>query len=237
MSIHKTTQLFSLILLTIVFSNCSSNEIGESKDVAQDKIYQQYSVKYSEGNDKANVFAQFRFAGPNGTTLVLSKPSQLAFDDEVIKVDSSGGSGAFYVLERPIANFYGKHHFIFTDVNNKKFDNDFSFDTVRLVNVPASASKKQGLNLSFEAGALQPGDEISISSSNTDSSFSFTVRHEASDGNSIVIPAKELMRQKNSEVKLEATLSRKINLQQNTVEGGELMIRYILKPVTVKLVD
>ena len=233
MLLNKTNTAIIFSLLAI--SACTSNEIGESKDVAQDKIYQQYSIKYSEGNEKASIFAQFRFAGRNGTTLVLSKPSQVAFDNDIIKVDSSGGSGAFYQLDKPMANFYGKHHFIFTDINNKKFDNDFSFDVFRLVNVPASASKRQDLNLSFESTPLQSGDVINISSSNSDSSFSLT--HEASDGKTIVIPAKQLMRQKNGEITLETTLSRKLNLQQNTAEGGDMEIRYSLKAVTVKLVE
>ncbi len=227
----NTTVLFFLIGI----SACTSNEIGESKDVAQDKIYQEYSIRFAEGNEKVAVNGQFRFAGSNGTTLVLSKPSQLAFDNEILKVDSSGAQGAYYRVDKPIANFYGTHHFVFTDINNKKFDNDFSFDTFRLVNVPASASKKQGLNLSFQSAALQPGDVINVSSANSDSSF--TVNHQSADGNSINIPSKELLRQKNNELKLEATLTRKLNLQQNTAEGGEMYIRYELKAVTVKLVD
>lgn len=232
MFLNKTNAAILFSLITV--SSCTSNEIGESKDVAQDKIYLQYSIKYSEGNDKASIFAQFRFAGKNGTTLVLSKPSLLAFDNDIIKVDSSAVSGAFYELDKPIANFYGKHHFIFTDINNKKFDNDFYFDSFHLINVPASASKKQFLNIFFQSGPLQPGDHVDIASTNTDSSF--TATQDAGDGgNFVVIPSKELMRQKNNEVKLEATLYRKIKLQQNSAEGGDMEIRYSLKPVTVKL--
>jgi hypothetical protein len=70
-----------LLIAAFIFSACSSNEIGESKDVAQDKIYQSYSISYSEGNTNAEVFCQFRFAGSNGTTLVLNSPSQLQFDE------------------------------------------------------------------------------------------------------------------------------------------------------------
>jgi len=223
--------LFSLIAI----SACSSNEIGESKDVSQDKIYQKYRIRYNEGNDKANIFAQFRFAGSNGTTLVLSKPSQLAFDGEIVKVDSSGGSGAYYEVNKPIANFYGKHHFIFTDINNKKFDNDFTFEPFRFVNIPAVVSKKQGFNLAFQPGALQPGDVINVSSTGTDSSF--TVSYEPSAANVINIPSKQLMRQKNGDLKLETTLYRKLDLQQNTAEGGGMEISYSLKPITVKLAD
>ena len=233
MFFNKTNTAIFFLLISI--SACSSNEIGESKDVAQDKIHQKYSVTYDEVHNKAIVFAQFRFGGSNGTTLVLSKPSQVAFDDEIIKVDSSGGSGAYYKLYKPIANFFGKHHFVFTDINNKKFDNDFSFDTFRIVNPPASVSKKQDLKLSFEAAPLQPGDAINVSSYHSDSSF--VIEHGSSDGKTIVIPSKQLMRQKTGELKLDATISRKLPLQQNTAEGGGIDIKYSLKLITVKLVE
>ncbi len=226
----------AILFLLIVFSACTSNEIGESKDVAQDKIYQQYSISYTEGNEKLSVYAQFRFAGKNGTTLVLTKPSQVVFDDEIIKVDSSNVSGAYYQIQKAVAGFYNKHHFIFTDINNKKFDNDFSFDAFKLVSLPPAVSKKQSFNLLFETTALQPGDYIEVTTNNTDSSFSVT--HEAKDGgNFIIIPAKELQRQKGNELSIEATLYRNIPLQQNTAEGGELEIKYALKAVTIRLND
>lgn len=234
MQFYKTSTaiLFSLISL----SACTSNEIGESKDVAQDKIYQHYQVSYAEGNEKVSLYAQFRFAGSNGTTLVLTKPSQLSFDDATIKVDSGSVSGAYYQLYKSVSGFYGKHHFVFTDINNKKFDNDFSFDEFKLVNIPAAVSRKQSLNLSFETTALQSGDRIEVSTTGSDSSFSVT--HIAADsGNFISIPSKELLRQKNNELKLETTLYRKITLQQNTAEGGEMEIRYALKPVTIRLTE
>jgi hypothetical protein len=75
-----------------------------------------------------------------------------------------------------------------------------------------------------------------VGTSNTDSSFSVT--HNATDaGNFITIPAKELQRQKVKELTLEATLYRRIPLQQNTAEGGSISIRYALKPVKIKLAD
>jgi hypothetical protein len=225
-----------LLIAAFIFSACSSNEIGESKDVAQDKIYQSYSISYSEGNTNAEVFCQFRFAGSNGTTLVLNSPSQLQFDEEKLNVDSSAGSGAFYRTYKPVNNFFGKHSFVFTSTDGKKLENTFLFDNFKLVNTPGTISKKQAFNLNFETTALQGDDYIEVGTSNTDSSFSVT--HNATDaGNFITIPAKELQRQKVKELTLEATLYRRIPLQQNTAEGGSISIRYALKPVKIKLAD
>ena len=83
---------------------------------------------------------------------------------------------------------------------------------------------------------MQGDDYIEVGTSNTDSSFSVT--HSATDaGNFITIPAKELQRQKVKELTLEATLYRRIPLQQNTSEGGSISIRYALKPIKIKLAD
>jgi hypothetical protein len=232
----KSKPVLVLAASIFAFAACTSNEIGESKDVAQDKIYQDYTISYAEGNTNAAVYCQFRFAGKNGTTLVLNSPSQVQFDGEKIAVDSSAGSGAYYQASKPATNFFGKHTLIYTTTDNKTLENSFSFDNFKLVNLPASISKKQDFKLSFETTALQGDDYIELSASNTDSSFDVT--HTAADkGNFITIPAKELQRQKVKTLTLEATLYRKVPLQQTTSEGGLLLTKFSLKPVTIKLTE
>ena len=232
----KVKTLFILTLLIALFAACSSNEIGESKDVAQDKIYQDYAITYSEENPQTEVYCQFRFAGKNGTTLVLNSPGQVQFDGEKLKVDSSEAGGAYYRTYKPTNSFFGKHHIIFTTTENKKLENDFSFDNFKFVDLPSGISKKQAFNLNFETAALKEDDYIQLTTSNTDSSF--TVTHNATDrGNFLTIPADELKRQKVKELTMEATLYRTIPLQQATGEGGKIKISYALKPVTINLTD
>ncbi len=77
----KKNSLFPAFILSLIsIYSCNSNEIADSKDVAQNKIYQQYSMNYTEGEKNFTVKAQFRFGGRNGTTLVLSKPANVHFD-------------------------------------------------------------------------------------------------------------------------------------------------------------
>ena len=232
----KSKPVLVLIIAVAAFTACTSNEIGDSKDVAQDKIYQSYSVSYTEGSSNVEIYCQFRFAGQHGTTLVLNNPSQVQFDGEKIKADSSAGGGAYYQTYPPISNFYGKHTITYITTDNKKLDNSFSFDNFKWASVPNNASKKKDLNLNFEGTTLQGDDYIEVTTSNTDSSFSVT--HAASDKNNfITIPASELKRQKVKELSLDATLYKNIPLQQSTAEGGRLNIRYALKPVKVKLAE
>jgi hypothetical protein len=224
---------WALTGLALALAACSSNEIGNSKDVAQETIYQQYRISYTEGDEKATVFAQFRFGGQNGTTLVLNPPSGVQFDGTAIKVDSSDFGGAFYEVQKPIAGFYGSHSFVFTDLNRKKFENGFVFGPLRLVSPPTSAPRNLPLQLRFDSATLRPGDEIDINTTQSDSSFSVT--HSVSNGYTATIPAAELQRQKAASLSLTIVLRRSLRLQQNTAEGGEMDIRQQLKPIKIAL--
>ena len=236
MQLIKFLKLLSRLLFIAYLPSCTSNEIGESKDVNQEKIYQQYTIRQTEGEEKASVYAQFRFGGRNGTTLVLTPPSMLTLDGEPIKADSGKYAGAFYQLYKPVTGFYGVHHFIFTDYHNKKFDNDFSFGAFRLLNVPSEISKSKDLELPFETASFNEEDYIELSTTSTDSSFSLTHR-PGEKNNTLIIPSKELLRQKTKEIMLETRLYRKIPMHQNTAEGGELQTIQTLKAVKIRLVD
>lgn len=210
----KNPPVFVSFILIFLITSCGSSEIGESKDVNQATIYQDYKIVYEEGvdDDQVEIWCQFRFAGDDGTTLVLTKPSSITFDGQNIKVDSSDFTGAFYSLQTPAKTFFGKHRFVFTDINKKRFINEFSFDSFKLSPLPAIVSKTQPLNIQFETTALTGDDYIELAAINTDSSFS--IKHLASeDGNIINIPVSELKRQKGNKLKLEGFVCRKMPLK------------------------
>jgi hypothetical protein len=229
--------VLSLFILILFIISCRSSEIGESKDVNPDTIYQGYEIVYDEQkkDNQVEVSAQFRFAGDEGTTLVLSKPSSIVFDGQKIKVDSSEFSGAFYNIDVPVKEFVSKHHFVFTDINKKRFENEFYFDVFRL-QAPPAASKTVPLMIQFEASPLSNEDYIELTSINTDSSF--FIKHLASEqGNIIIIPVNELQRQKGNSLSLVASIWRNVPLQQSTKEGGHIILYHSVKPVTISLCD
>jgi len=222
--------------IAFVFNACASNEIGNSKDVTPETIYQQYNITYREGDEQVKVLAQCRFAGENGTTLVLSAPSNIAFDDKVLTVDSNAVSGAYYEELYPVAGFFGKHQFTYTDINLKKMKQPFTFTQFKLINLPAIAYKNQPLQIAFETADWGPGDYIEINAENSDSTFSLT--HNALDESHFIeIPVKELQRQNGNTLSVSSTLFKKIPLQNPTKEGGFIILEYYLKPVTFMLED
>lgn len=240
-SINKTSmqtqlisRLFKIVLTISAITSCSSSEIGESKDVAQDKIYQDYSVSYKEGDQNVEVFCQFRFAGDKGTTLVLSAPSSVKMDGNTLRVDSTTISGAFYSCVTPYADFTGSHEFIFTDYTKKTYSNRFVLHPLKIADYPTYVSKDKDIDIRFETSTLGSDDYIELGSYGTDSGFTLTYRPIEKD-NIITIPASELKRQPKSELKMMARLYRKIPLQQSALEGGEIRTTYSAKPLILML--
>jgi hypothetical protein len=205
-----------LLIITGLFA-CDSNEIGESKDVNQDKIYMDYNISYAEGEDQVALNFQYRFAGAAGTTLVLNNPSQVKLDGEILKVDSSKYGGAYYTANKNYNAFLGKHSIQFTDINRKQFENNFEFAAFTLVNLPANADRNKDLLVSYNINGLNATDDIEINSVDTDSSFRY---HQSGANTSATIPAADLKRQKNNDVSFETTIYRKIPLKQTTTESG-----------------
>lgn len=216
-------------------NSCTSSEIGDSKDVAQNKIYQSYNISYSENDEKLSATAVFRFAGSNGTTLVLNKPSKVELDDELLKVDSSEFRGAYYEAAKVPARWFGEHQWKFTDIANKTYTNKFSFDAFKWDNPPVSASKLKPLSLNFITSALGNDDYVEVSSIDSDSSFSYTHRPLTVKPFSVTLPVEYLQKQKQPILKLAATRVQYRRLSQNTGEGGIFIIRYSLNPIEIKL--
>ena len=227
---HQKPFLAVSLVLCFVLLSCDSNEIGDSKDVNQDKIYLDYEIDYTQGDEYVTGSFQFRFAGSAGTTLVLNEPSRVELDGELLNIDSSEFAGAFYELRKKFTDFIGKHTISFTDANGKKLENTFDFAPFTLHGIPSSVSKNEDLVFYYNLRQMAATDYIEINSIGTDSSFHFTF---TGPDNKIIIPAKELQRQQGKTLNLECTLYREMPLLQSTSEGGFLKITYRAKPVKI----
>jgi len=224
--------LAGILLLMTGLAACDSTEIGESKDVNQDKIYMDYQISCNEAGQNVSLNFKYRFAGSAGTTLVLNEPSHVELDGERLAVDSSEFAGAFYQAERRSGPFAGKHSIDFTDNNGKKLVNPFNFSMPVFNALPAIVDRNKDLVISLNTADLTIGDHIEINSLDTDSSFHY---QQAGPGNSVTIASQDLLRQKGKTLNLQYQVYRDIPLQQKTTEGGSLKISYTLKPVKIKL--
>ncbi len=221
-------------LSAFAFIGCSSTEIGESKDVSQDKIYQAYTVLFSEAEKECNILAQYRFAGPDGTTLVLTPPSNFILNGNCVAVDSNSFQGAYYKTALSSSSAWQEQVFVFTDLNKHKYKNHFLLKKFSWLNPPKKVSVKENLRIFFDTDPLKQGDYIEIGTLETDSSFS--VRYSSFDtGNTITIPSVLLQKLPGEKLVLKAIMYRKANLTQATTEGGVINSCYESMPVTILL--
>lgn len=216
-----------LVASVVLLASCTSNEIGNSKDVNPEAVYFDYEVWAEEGKEDVTINLQYRMGGPNGTTLVLNEPSQVILDKEKLQLDSAKFSGAYYEVQKPLGNFSGNHTIVFTDFNKKEYKEEFEFVPFSLnPDMPEVISRG---DLVFHFSGLDPVDYIRVSL--TDTSFTSddindvdTVRNGR-----LVITADRLSTLKNGPINLQFIKEQERLLKNTSAEGGKLSITYGLK--------
>lgn len=236
MTITFVKPLSAALITLILLNGCASNEIGQSSDVDPGSIHQGYLVDHDEKSGRTVITAQFRFAGPAGTTLVLNPPSRFLLDGQAIPADSSSLSGAYYRVELPAEKGSGNHRLQYVDRNGREYINSAAVVPFRFSAVPRQVSRNSPACIGLEFPPLEEGDQIELYSVDTDSSFTVT-RYSRDTGTFICIPTKELRRQQQQSFSVYAVLSRRRSTRQHTAEGGEISIQQSLKPVEIRFAD
>jgi hypothetical protein len=216
-----------LILISFIYSSCNSNEIGGSKDVNPESIYFDYKITGEEGKDDITVMLQYRFAGANGTTLVLDEPSKVELDGQAIRVDSSRMTGAYYEVLKPLKEFTGKHSIVFTDLDKKQYKEEFSFQPITLrAKLPESIKRD---DLIFELDGLEPVDYVRVLLTDTSFASDGINRVDTVKNGRVMISKEDLEKVVNGPVHLELYKEVEKPLKERTREGGALYISYGLK--------
>jgi len=226
---------FLVIYLTI---GCSSNEIGNSKDVNPQSIFVHYSVFGEENNDSVTCWAQFRFAGEDGTTLILNEPSNIRLDGTEIPVDSSEGMGALYEKKFKAALFAGSHAWRYTDGEMNNYPSTFAFTPFSLKSpLPSTVSRKDSLLI--ELNGSQNGTFITTSLSDTSSTTDdVTLKNKIVDGR-FTIPSSvwQMLSAGPVTVHISSTVDTTLSIGERPAEGGRIFITYALKERAVHLRD
>lgn len=216
--------VFSLI----IFFSCTNSEIGNAKDVNPETIYFDYRIWGEEGNDQVTVKLQYRFGGPNGTTLLLEEPSKVELDGEMLKADSSSFSGVYYEVQKPLVSFAGKHTIVFTDLNKKQYKETFNFQPISLdTEIPDTIQRSR---IIFKFKGIDGPDYIRVLM--TDTSFTGEGINKLDtvykDG-LIVIRKDEIGELISGPVQLELIREVDREVKNGTSERGRIVITYSLR--------
>lgn len=223
----KPVSIFLLFAAICLLPSCASNEIGNAKDVNPDAIFFDYKIWGDESKDIATCMLQYRFAGPNGTTLVLEDPSKVAIDGHLLTVDSSKMSGAYYEWVNPVDSFAGKHTIIFSDMNGKKYSEDFKFTPFKMSAVVPAEFKRNDLVLDFSG--LDPVDYVRVSLIDTAYDNNDISRIDTLKNGHLVITKSQLDSLVNGPIQMEIIKEESRSVKNSTREGGTITVTYGLK--------
>lgn len=216
----------ALAAAVILFS-CTSNEIGNSKDVNPDAVYFDYQVNGSEGDNYVTVKLQYRFGGPNGTTLVLQEPSMVKLDGDTLKVDSSRMLGAYYEDQHVAKYFAGQHTIEFTDLNKKVYTESFNWEPIAITGKFPLKMKKEDLLISLSG--THPGDRIRVVVNDTSSASEGINRVDTLQNGSILISKADLAPLVSGPLRVELYQEQDEPLKHSTPEGGRLSLSYVVR--------
>ncbi len=219
--------LFFISVSTVFLFSCNDAEIGSANDVEAEAIYFDYRISGEEGNPEVTALLQYRFGGENGTTLTIDKPGSVSIDGEIIKVDSTRITGAYYELQKPVVAFAGNHVIEFTNQKGKKYKESFSFKPFSFAATIPDSIKYETLNLPLTG--VENGDKIQVVI--TDTVFgSNGIEHTMTvkDG-SININKEDLAKLASGPVNMELVRENSRPIVNGTPEGGKLIISYSLR--------
>lgn len=149
----KTITTKFLFFLTISFMFLSlacvqaSVETVSSNTVQASQIYQIYNIETSKA--KTEIVAAFRIGGATGTTLELTAPANVFYNNQPLPVSAPGNLiGTNYKMKGTdyrtfLDNFQSSHEFSYTDADGKTYVNSISL-------APVEISAKGAINLEME---------------------------------------------------------------------------------------
>ncbi len=220
-------KLFLPVFILVSATACTSNEIGSSKDVNPDAVFFDYRINGNEEDSIVSCVLQYRFGGPNGTTLVMDDSSQVMLDGEALQVDSAKLSGAFYEVEKPVSSFAGEHTIRFTDRSGKSYKETFSFAPFTLSNSFPDSWKRE--DQVIELKGLNKTDYIRVVATDTSFKSDDINRLDTVTDGKIIITKEELKNLVNGPVHLQLIKEDERPVKQATKEGGRIAINYEVK--------
>lgn len=234
-----------LLIFTICFCfllggcNQGSVETISSNTVMSSQVYQSYHIKAEKG--RTDITATFRVGGATGTTLELTEPGKISYNDAPLPVSAPGNLiGTNYRMKGTDYRSFSKnyrpaHVFSFTDNDGKTYIN-----SINLLPLEISAAN----NLTLEASqptAIQLSRAVAADETLTIAINSIIEDQIPTDDNSVyfnknrsaIIITPKYWQTKSIRAKAELEIKVKKNaiVSQGTPPGGSITAVYSAAPV------
>lgn len=249
MKVTKTKAMKVLFLLTISFCLLSlacvqsSVETVSSNTVQSSQIYQIYSVEASK--TRTEIVAAFRIGGATGTTLELTAPANVLYNNQPMPVSApSNLIGTNYRMKgtdyRTFLNdFQSSHEFSYTDADGKTYVNSISLASVEIsakAAIDLETEKPTTIPLSRTIGANETltvaidsiGDDEIPTAGNT---IYFSEKRNAV----IITPQYWQAKQLKPRVELQIKIKKSDGISNGTPLGGSISAIYKAAPVMINV--
>lgn len=223
--------LCSVILL---ITSCVSNETANSDTVKQSEIYQSYTITYNSGDKELSASASFRFGGSTGTSLSLTTPSKVLFNDQEMAADQNMFTGTFYEINKQISAPPLTFTFDYTDNDKKTYKNSGTIDAVEVSSYPKLITKNEGFEVSWSGGAVKNGESISVTLEGKDF-FSCTQSTSTVGATSVQFSKEQLKDIKAGSADINVKRSKSQDLTNATHLGGNFSITYVSSKVGTEI--
>lgn len=216
-----------IIGFSFLFFSCKEKEANNTSDVNPDSIWFDYKISGQEGDELVTVMLQFRHGGAYGGTLLLDAPSKVELDGELLKVDSSRMTGAFYELLKPIESFSGNHTILYTDIDGKEHREEFRFQPVSLTTELPVTIRRSDILLEFEG--LDPIDVVRVLLTDTSFTGEGINRVDTVRDGKLLISKDDLAKLASGPVNLELIRENDRKVRAATKKGGRISITFGLR--------
>lgn len=243
----KTITTKFLFLLTISFTFLSlacvqgSVETVSSNTVQASQIYQIYNIETSK--TKTEITAAFRIGGATGTTLELTAPANVLYNNQPLPVSApSNLIGTNYKMKGTdyrtfFDNFQSSHEFSYTDADGKAYVNSINL-------APVEISAKSAINLETEKPSMIAlSRTIGANETLTVAINSIIDDEIPTAGNTvylnekrnavIITPQYWSAKRLPSQVELQIKIKKNLDLQNGTPLGGSISAIYKAVPVMI----
>lgn len=218
--------LFIIIFLLLV--SCTNNDASRNnKKPDPDNIYFHYRIWGDEESGIVTMKLQYHNGGPNGNTVLLEEPAKVELDGNEIEASDAKFNGVYYEAIMPVNEFAGNHVIVFTAPDKKKYEAEFDYPVIALLNELPAVVKRDSIVLKLSG--TKPGDKIIVLLNDTSFYGGGIEKADTLEDSRIVITKKELGVLKNGPVYLELFREEEKKFDEATSAGGIFLISYGIK--------
>jgi hypothetical protein len=216
--------LFLGLVLTLqgCFNSAEREPLSDTQDIFLD-----YKIWGEEGNDSVMVMLQFREYDAFGETLLIGEPGTVVLDGQRIKADSTPMTGPFYTVYRHVKEFTGKHSIVYTDVDGRKYKEDFQFGPFSIVSGLSDTVSRSKLNIVFEG--LNKREQVRILLTDTSFTSDGINRVDTIWNNKLTISRGDLLALQNGPINVEFIRENERRIRDATAAGGSISILYTIR--------